>query len=43
MRDIVKKFVPAVKLMMACLLVGAAKLLGIKWNPYIAGKKDADD
>jgi len=33
-----------VKMAFAALLVGMARLLGIKWNPWIAGdKKDKDD
>ena len=34
------KFVPAVKMVLAALLLGAAKLLGIKWNPWVAGSRD---
>jgi hypothetical protein len=33
-----------VRIVLAALLMGAVKLLGIKWNPWIAGKKkDKDD
>ena len=33
-----------VRMAFAALLVGMARLFGIKWNPWIAGdKKDKDD
>jgi len=32
-----------VKMALAALLVGFAKLFGIKWNPWVAGKKKDED
>jgi hypothetical protein len=32
-----------IKIVLAALLVGFAKLLGIKWNPWIAGEKKVKD
>jgi hypothetical protein len=32
-----------VKMALAALLMGAVKLLGIKWNPWIAGSQDEDE
>jgi hypothetical protein len=38
-----KKFVPTVKIVLAFLIMGTVKLLGIKWNPWIAGSQDEDE
>jgi hypothetical protein len=43
MSAIMNKIVPAVKIVLACLIMGGLSLFRIKWNPWIAGKKDADD
>lgn len=37
------KFVPAVKMVVAFVIMGVVKLLGIKWNPWISGKNDKDE
>ena len=37
------KFVPAVKMAMAFLIMGVVKLFGIKWNPWIAGGRVNQD
>lgn len=35
-----KEFIPTVKIVLASLVAGVAKLFGITWNPYIAGSQD---
>jgi len=32
-----------IKIVLAALLVGVARLFGIRWNPWIAGKKKDKD
>lgn len=37
------KFVPAVKMVMAFMIMGVVKLLGIKWNPWVSSSQDEDE